>query len=63
MPDTQTAELTALHAMSTLDLIDILINEGFSAEEKATAAAIVKDRVSTLQTKFSNLQRLVGRAS
>ena len=52
-------ELTAFHALSTYDLIDILTDNEFSSEEKSLASTIVKDRVSTLQMRLSNMERML----
>lgn len=53
-------ETTALHAMSTNDLIDILCNDSFSTEEKIIACGIAKDRFWRLQTKLHNVSHLIG---
>lgn len=54
-------ELTTFHAMNTHDLVDILINDGFSTEEKNIASQIVKERIHTMHIKLNNVLSLLGR--
>jgi hypothetical protein len=50
---------TAFHALSTADLVDILVSDAFSRDEKSIAADIVKERFYSLHTQYANLSRRI----